>query len=128
MNARSLGALLLLAAAGPALALEATGSNSGSTQNEQDLAGFGAMSLPEVPRIDFDKYDSNRDGVLSPMESELAGIDDFARVDLNGDGEFSRQEYQDLRFAEGRWDSQTMGASGPIGEGRQSAGGDDIGR
>ena len=131
MIAKSLGVLLLLAVAGPALAQVATGSRSGSLQNEQDLGGFGDIPGLELPDIDFDEYDSDRDGALSPLESELAGIDDFAAVDLNGDGVFSPDEYQQLRLAKNTWDrhgSQTMGASGPIGEGlQQSAADDDIG-
>ena len=102
MSARILMTAVLVAATFGANAASTDGSTSPRPRMAQlDKNGDGNISREEAaasPRLsqDFDRIDTNKDGVLSQDELRAArpsgSHGHHARIDANGDGSISREE------------------------------------
>lgn len=87
-----------------------TGDDSGTIEDEvmkhvpnrslaEDKNGDGLISRDEWKGrpADFNRLDTNQDGMLSPRELDAyiqIGLDEFAELDLNHDGVISREEWK----------------------------------
>ena len=79
--------------AGVVLILSAGMSESAVTIAQASAVGSGAEGAPTIPDAAFGAADTNKDGYLTKIEAEDAGVDNFTSADRNGDGRIDSEEF-----------------------------------
>lgn len=107
-------AVLLIAGVTATSAWAAPGEKGGA---------YGGGTTGEASEFTFKEADGNGDGVISPQEARLMGIERFDRVDKNGDGVLDEAEIAALETATVKGSSPDA-ASGNQESGNQTSGHD----
>ena len=79
--------------AGVVLILSAGMSESDVMIAQASAVGSGSEAPPTIQDAAFGAADTNKDGYLTKIEAEDAGVDNFTSADRNGDGRIDTEEF-----------------------------------